>query len=105
MADYLMVVTTTETQEDAQKIAGALVKNRLAACVQVVGPVTSTYWWQDELETATEWLCFIKSSSRVYNELEATIRQVHPYDTPEIIATPIVAGSRAYLDWLEKELK
>jgi len=105
MSDYLLVVTTTETKEKAQEIAGTLVEKRLAGCVQVVGPITSTYWWQDQVESAEEWLCFIKSSQRVYPELEAAISEVHPYETPEIIATPIVAGSQAYLDWLGAEIK
>jgi periplasmic divalent cation tolerance protein len=105
MTDYLLVVTTTETKDEAQKIAQVLVEQRLAGCVQVVGPITSTYWWQDQVESAEEWLCFIKSSRRVYPELEAAISEVHPYDTPEIIATPIVTGSRAYLSWLAEELK
>jgi periplasmic divalent cation tolerance protein len=105
MSDYLLVVTTTETKEEAQEIAAALVEKRLAGCVQVVGPITSTYWWQDQVESGEEWLCFIKSSQRVYSELEAAINEVHPYDTPEIIATPIVAGSQAYLTWLGTELK
>ncbi len=105
MTDYIQVITTTETKEEAQEIARALVQKRLAGCVQVVGPVTSTYWWQDEVETAEEWQCLIKSNGRVYLELEATIIEVHPYDTPEIIATPIVTGSQAYLNWLDEELK
>ncbi|MEW5958736.1 MAG: divalent-cation tolerance protein CutA, partial [Chloroflexota bacterium] len=93
------------TQDDAQKIAGALVQKRLAACVQVVGPIASTYWWQGQVESAEEWLCLIKSSRRVYPELEAALTDLHPYATPEIIAAPIVAGSPAYLSWLANELK
>ena len=105
MSDYIQVMTTTETKEEAQKIARALVEKRLAGCVQVLGPIASTYWWQDQVESAEEWLCFIKSSRQLYLELETAITEVHPYDTPEIIATPIVTGSRGYLSWLADELK
>ncbi len=105
MSDYLLVVTATATKNDAQMIATALVERRLAGCVQIIGPITSTYWWQDQVETAEEWLCFVKSGQWVYSDLEAAITELHPYDTPQIIATPIVAGSQAYLDWLANELK
>jgi periplasmic divalent cation tolerance protein len=105
MSDYIQVMTTTEKKEEAQRIARVLVEKRLAGCVQVLGPITSTYWWQDQVESAEEWLCFIKSSRQLYPELETTITEVHPYDTPEIIATPIVTGSRDYLSWLAGELK
>lgn len=105
MADHIQVITTTETKAEAQKIARTLVEKRLAGCVQVIGPITSTYWWEDEVETAEEWQCLIKSSLRVYPDLEVAIVEAHPYDTPEIIATPIITGSQAYLDWLDEEVK
>ena len=63
MADYIQVVTTTETKADARTIANAIVEKRLAGCVQIVGPITSTYWWQKEIETAEEWMCVIKTGS------------------------------------------
>jgi periplasmic divalent cation tolerance protein len=105
MTDTIQVITTTETKADAQAIARALLEKRLAACVQVIGPITSTYWWQGEIETAEEWLCVIKSRRDLYEPLEETIREVHPYDVPEILAVPVVAGSKDYLDWLDGELK
>ena len=105
MADYIQVHTTTETREDAERIARTLAEKRLAACIQITGPVASTYWWKGKLETAQEWLCTIKSREALYGELEKAIKEMHPYETPEIIALPIVAGSREYLDWLRNELK
>ncbi len=77
---------------------------RLAGCVQIVGPITSTYRWNDGIETADEWLCLIKTSQERYGELERAIRAVHPYDVPEILAVPVVAGSPSYLEWLGESI-
>ncbi len=76
---------------------------RLAACVQVVGPVESRYWWEGSVETATEWLCVAKTTADRYDELEAAVRAVHSYDVPEVLAVPVVRGSEAYLRWLGDE--
>ena len=104
MKRTIQVLTTAETKSDAQAIARAVVEKRLAACVQIIGPITSTYWWQGEVETAEEWLCLIKTRADLYEQLEAAIREVHPYDVPEILAVPVVAGSKDYLGWLDSEL-
>ncbi len=103
MSDYLQVVTTTETKDQALRIAAALVDERLAACVQVVGPVTSTYRWEGAVQTSDEWLCVAKTRAELYDALERAIGRLHTYDVPEIIATPITAGSPSYLDWLRAE--
>ena len=103
--EYIQVFTTTEKKEDAEKISKALVEKRLAGCIQVVGPIISTYWWKDNVETAEEWLCIIKSKKDIFNELEKSIKEIHPYEVPEIIAMPVVAGSDDYLLWLSKELR
>jgi len=105
MTDYIQVVTTTERQEDAEAIARRLVEARLAACVQIVGPVSSTYRWQGQIETAREWQCWAKSRRELYGQIEEAIRQIHPYDVPEILALPILAGSPAYLAWLDEEVQ
>ena len=105
MDEYLQVVTTTATREDAQKIADALVEKRVAGCVQILGPIVSTFWWQGKIERTEEWLCVIKSEGRFYSRLEQSIKELHSYETPEIIAVPIVAGSRQYLEWLSDELR
>ena len=81
-------------------MAVALVERRLAACVQVVGPVESRYRWEGRVETATEWLCVAKTTAERYDELEAAIGELHSYDVPEILAVPVVRGSAAYLRWL-----
>lgn len=105
MTDFIQVVTTTNSREDADRIARALVEQRVAGCVQILGPISSTYRWQGEIETAQEWLCLIKSRRDRYPDLEQAIRELHSYDVPEILATPVVAGSAAYLQWLADELR
>jgi periplasmic divalent cation tolerance protein len=105
MTGAIQVITTTGTKQDASKVARALIEARLAACVQVVGPVTSRYWWKDEIEEAEEWLCLIKTTANLFERLEEAIRAAHPYDVPEILATPVVAGSADYLAWLREEVR
>lgn len=105
MGEYLQVLTTVANRGDADRIARALTERRLAACVQVVGPISSTYWWKGSLETVEEYICIIKTRAALYSELENAIKALHPYETPEIIATEIVAGSKAYLEWLDGETR
>ncbi|MGO9136334.1 MAG: divalent-cation tolerance protein CutA [Syntrophales bacterium] len=104
MKPYIQVMTTTDNKEDAEKIAMSLVEKRLAACVQIAGPITSLYRWKGNIEKTQEWQCWIKSKEILYKEIEKAIKSVHPYEVPEIIAIPIVAGSRGYLQWLESEV-
>jgi len=104
MTEAIQVVTTAATKADAQAIATAIVGKRLAACAQVIGPITSTYWWQGRVETADEWLCVMKSRQDLYEALAQAIRQVHPYEVPEILAVPVVLGSQDYLEWMDHEL-
>ena len=105
MTAYIQVFTTTDKKEDADKIAKEVVEKRLAACAQVIGPITSTYWWKENIERAEEWLCLMKSRNDLYEELEKAISEVHPYEVPEILAAPIVAGIQGYLEWLDEELR
>ena len=105
MGKYIQVLTTAGTKEDAQKIAQSVVEKRLAGCVQVIGPIASTYWWEGKIETTEEWLCIVKSREDLYKELEREIQQIHPYKVPEILAVPMVEGSQSYLEWLEGELR
>lgn len=104
MTDAIQVLTTTSQQEEAERIARHLIQERLAACVQVAGPIHSTYWWQGQVETAEEWLVVAKTRQALYGQVEAAIRQVHSYEEPEILAVPIVAGSAGYLKWLAEQL-
>ena len=101
MQDALQVMTTTDTPEAARGLAALLVRRRLAACVQVVGPIASTYWWEGQVEEAQEWLCVAKTRSERFAEVEQCIREQHAYDVPEIIAVPVSNISAPYLQWLQ----
>ena len=105
MEKFAQMVTTTASRANARDIAKAVVDRRLAACVQVVGPIESTYRWQGRIETAREWLCLIKTTRTRYRKLAAAVEALHPYDTPEIIVVPITAGSRRYLGWLAASVR
>ncbi len=104
MQEYLQVTTTCDKKDDAERIAGTLVEKKLAACVQVIGPMTSIYRWQGKIEKAEEWICFIKTTKSAYSELERAITALHPYEIPEILAVPVTAGSRKYLQWLDESV-
>ncbi len=104
MTDAIQVVTTASSRDEADRIARAVVEQRLAACAQISGPIESTYHWQGAIETSTEWRCTFKTLRSHYASVEAAIRQVHSYDEPEILATAVVAASAGYLDWLAAEL-
>jgi periplasmic divalent cation tolerance protein len=102
---YIQVITTAARKEDAERIARALVEERLAACVQVAGPITSVYRWQGRIETAEEWQCLAKSRRDLFPLITEAIRRVHAYQVPEILALDVVDVSRDYLAWLDGELR
>jgi periplasmic divalent cation tolerance protein len=104
VSGHVQVLTTAGSEEEAGRIASVLVERRLAACVQVVGPIASRYRWQGAIEEAREWQCLAKTTRAAYEAVEAAIRDAHSYDEPEIIATPIVAGSAGYLAWIDAEV-
>ena len=104
MTDYIQVSTTTGKEADAEKIAGDILEKRLAACVQIIGPIKSAYWWKGRIVREKEWLCMMKTRKALYGALEKAIKGIHPYEEPEILALPITAGSEGYLGWLDKEV-
>jgi periplasmic divalent cation tolerance protein len=103
MTPYIQVVTTLADTTSAERLAAHLLEQRLAACVQI-SPCTSWYRWQGAIEQAPEMVCTIKSRRDLFPELCRAIRAIHPYDVPEILASPVVDGSESYLDWMNKEL-
>lgn len=105
MADYLTLLTTTDSVEEAAALAKSAVTARLAACAQVDGPITSTYWWQGDVESAKEWRVLYKTTAERYPAVEAHIKSEHSYDVPEVIVGEIPAGSRQYLDWITEETR
>lgn len=103
MTDKCVVLVTCSTLAEARRIARAVVEARLAACVNILsGGVTSVYRWKGKVESARERLLLIKTSRKRLGKLQAAVEQLHSYDVPEFIAVPIVAGSRAYLGWVEE---
>lgn len=99
-SDALIVLTTVERAEDGARLARLLVEQKLAGCVQMLPPMTSIYRWQGRVEEASEVLLLIKTTRAVYDQLEAALKELHPYQTPEIIALPAAGGSADYLAWL-----
>jgi periplasmic divalent cation tolerance protein len=105
MAEYVQVLTTAGSEEEAEAIASLLLERQLAACVQIVGPIASRYRWQGELERATEWQCLAKTEAALYDRVESAIRAAHSYEEPEILAIPVLAGSEGYLAWVSDSVK
>ena len=105
MSVPLVITTAFEGRVDAEKMATMLLEKRLVACAQISGPVSSSYWWQGKVVSSEEYLLVMKSDESRYYELEQLIRELHPYETPEIIATVITHLSEDYRQWLEKELR
>ena len=97
---FLQVQITIDNRKSAYFVANTLIESKLGACVQVLGPIHSTYLWKGSVEHEEEFLCFIKTTDDHYEDLEKMILDIHPYDVPEIIATPIIRGNPKYLDWL-----
>ena len=102
MTECCQVTTTLPDQAAAERLAHVLVEERLAACAQVVGPVSSIYHWQGAIDRATEWYCHLKSTTIRLPALLARINELHPYDVPEILAFPILDGNADYLRWIEQ---
>ena len=100
ITDCVQVTTTVANKETAMSIAKELVEKNLAACVQVIGQTESFYRWQGEVEQSSEWLCVAKTTADKFSQIESHIQKIHPYDLPEIIATPISSGNEAYLSWV-----
>jgi periplasmic divalent cation tolerance protein len=101
--ETLLVMSNLPDEDSAKRLAEYLVSNSLAACVNIQGACQSVYRWQGKVERANEVPVFIKTTAAHYPELETAIRQLHPYDVPEIIAIPIAEGLPAYLQWLRAE--
>ncbi|MFQ5460080.1 MAG: divalent-cation tolerance protein CutA [Anaerolineae bacterium] len=104
MTEYLEVRTTLGSRAEADALARLLVERRLAACVQVLGPVASVYRWRGSVEAAEEWICLVKTPAKAYPSLEAAIRKHHSYETPEIVALSMAAGLGEYLAWLDAQV-
>jgi periplasmic divalent cation tolerance protein len=100
MTNARIILTTAGSQEEADKIAHALVERRLAACVNIVPQIGSVYRWQGKVETATEWLLLIKTQAALYQRVRDAVKELHSYDLPECVMLDVTAGSQEYLDWI-----
>lgn len=99
----IMVLVTTSTQEEAERIGRMLVEAKLAACANVVSGVRSIFRWENNISVEQESLMIIKTTRNRFAELESMVRQEHSYSVPEIVAFPVVAGSESYLNWVRSE--
>jgi periplasmic divalent cation tolerance protein len=104
VAGCFQVTTTLPDEAAARRVAVQLVEEHLAACAQVLGPVSSTYRWKGKIEQTAEWYCNLKTTRTRLPALKKRIRELHPYDVPEIVAVPIEDGDADYLKWIEAEV-
>ena len=104
-SEFIVFLVTCGSEEEALKIANALVEGHLAACVNLISPVRSIYRWEGKIWDEKEWLLVIKTQKQRFEELEKKVRSLHSYSVPEIISLPITEGSSAYLNWLEEMTK
>ena len=105
MTGCCQVTTTLPDQSLAENLAATLVGERLAACAQVMGPVSSTYRWKGEVEHTEEWYCHLKTTLVRLPQLQKRIRELHPYEVPEVIALTISQGDEQYLAWVREQTK
>jgi periplasmic divalent cation tolerance protein len=97
---YVIVMVTTASKQEAEKIAQKLLNQRLIACANIIGPVSSLFHWSGKTERAEEYLMFLKSRKDLVEKLVETVKALHSYEVPEILVLPVVGGSETYLEWL-----
>jgi len=102
---HIMVFMTTSTKEEADRIVRQLLNRRLIACANTLSLVKSQYWWKDKIEETNELLVVMKTQEKLFNKLAETVRQLHSYEMPEILALPITKGWPPYLKWLDSVLE
>ncbi len=102
---YIVVLVTTSSKKEAQKIAVSLIKQKLAACVNVLDKVDSVFFWENKVQKAKEYLLIIKSTRAKFTQITKLIKSLHSYKVPEIIAIPIIAGDKSYLRWIDATLR
>ena len=98
--NYVIVLVTTASKNEAENIIQHLLDEKLIACANIIGPVTSFFRWSGKVEKAEEWLMLMKTRRDLFEKLAEAVKALHSYEVPEILALPVVEGSKAYLDWL-----
>jgi periplasmic divalent cation tolerance protein len=101
---YILVLMTASSKDEAKKIVRSLLEKKLIACANIIDSVSSVFWWQDRIEEEKEVLVIMKSHKELFNKVSKKVKELHSYDTPEILALPIVDGSSQYLEWMKKVL-
>ena len=102
--DYTLVMVTASSREEAEKIATTLLERKLIACANILGPVSSRFWWQGKIDSAEEYIIFMKTKRELFDQVADNVKQLHSYEVPEIIALPIVEGAKPYLEWINSNL-
>ena len=102
--EYTLIMVTASSREEAEKIATALLERKLIACANILGPVSSRFWWQGKIDSAEEYMIFMKTKRELFEQVADNVKQLHSYEVPEIIALPIVEGAKPYLEWINSSL-
>jgi len=102
---HIIILITTKDKKEAEKISRLLIKNRLAACVNIINGVKSLFWWQGKADQAKEALLIVKSRKEKFVKIAKLVKANHSYDVPEIIAIPIVSGFKPYLNWINDSIR
>ena len=102
--EYTLVMVTASSREEAEKIATTLLERKLIACANILGPVSSRFWWQGKIDSAEEYMIFMKTKRELFDQVADNVKQLHSYEVPEIIALPIVEGAKPYLEWINSSL-
>jgi periplasmic divalent cation tolerance protein len=102
---YILIFITSANKKEAERIAQELIKHKLAACVNIVKDIKSVFWWQARVDKADEILLIAKSTKAKFNRIVKKVKSLHSYDVPEIIALPIIAGNKGYLEWIDEAVR
>lgn len=101
----IVLLITTATAEEAQRISRVLLEQKKVACVNILPRVNSLFWWQGKLDSAEESLLIVKTKASQLSEIVPLVKELHSYDIPELIALPIIGGNQDYLEWIQKEVR
>jgi len=105
MSPYILIFMTASTKEEAIKIIRCLLKEKLIACANIVGPITSLFWWKEKIDEVSEFLVLMKSHSKFFSKISKRVKEMHSYEVPELIALRIEKGLPTYLNWIDTVLQ
>jgi periplasmic divalent cation tolerance protein len=99
---FIVIFITTNTEKEAQRIAGKLLDKKKVACVNIISKINSHFWWKGKIGSSEEVLLIAKTESKFFNDIVKIVKKIHSYEVPEIIALPIIDGNKEYLEWMSK---